>query len=232
MLFRRTKDLGGESAKARSSASSSGLIESLEGRQLCSATATQTSGVLTIQGTSVRDHIMISDVQVGNVTGVHVVDVTQTPNTDCGTFFGTTYVVAYGYAGDDEIDASATSKPCSLYGGDGNDYLFGGSGSDDLEGGADTDMLFGGANDDALFGDSGDDYLEGDDGDDFLSGDVGNDTLEGDDGADILHGDDGDDHFAFLQDGDPDYVDGGSGTDTVHGPHDSVDTLISIENFV
>src|ERR1700730_11525342 len=74
------------------------------------------------------------------------------------------------------------------------------------------------------FGTDGKDYLDGTDstdwlyglgGNDYLEGYGGNDFLHGDAGADTVYGDGGDDRIYEVADGADDYLDGGSGTDTV-----------------
>src|ERR1700730_17307105 len=74
------------------------------------------------------------------------------------------------------------------------------------------------------FGTDGKDYLDGTDSTDWLYGLGGNDYLEGYAGqdfrpgyagADTVYGDGGDDRIYEVADGADDYLDGGSGTDTV-----------------
>src|SRR5262249_57657672 len=80
-------------------------------------------------------------------------------------------IIAYGYAGNDDIQV-ANSIPLSawLYGGDGNDRLRGGSGPNVLLGGAGDDLLVGGSGRDLLIGGRGADRLVGNSEDDILIG--------------------------------------------------------------
>ncbi|MEL7335381.1 MAG: calcium-binding protein, partial [Planctomycetota bacterium] len=110
-----------------------------------------------------------------------------------------------------------------LYGQDGDDYLYGGDGNDHLRGGNGTDRLYGenghdymdGDNDrDYIYGGLGNDKLYGGNGDDYLYGGDGNDQLFGESGTDRLKGDAGNDFLDGGRDGEKDYLDGGSGSDT------------------
>ena len=113
---------------------------------------------------------------------------------------------AYGEAGDDTLDASATTAAVSLYGGFGSDNLTGGLGNDYLHGGRDTDTMYGGDGEDELDGSWGSDYLYGGAGIDTISGSSHNDYIFGEDGDDLLNGDRGADNIR-----------GGLGVDTING---------------
>jgi Ca2+-binding RTX toxin-like protein len=86
-----------------------------------------------------------------------------------GSFNPTGHIIAYGQAGNDNIQvAGAILNPAWLYGDDGNDrldagnggsLLFGGNGDDQLIGGAGRDVMVGGNGADSLVGNSGDDIL-------------------------------------------------------------------------
>ena len=82
-------------------------------------------------------------------------------------------------AGNDRIDASASTIGVTLSGGPGNDLLIGGQGPDTLFGNDGNDILVGGAGDDSLFGDAGSDRFEST----YLDG---NDTVDGGDGDDVI----------------------------------------------
>src|SRR5205823_11639035 len=91
--------------------------------------------------------------------------------TTLGTYSPTGHIVAYGNAGDDDIQvAGAISLPAWLYGGDGNDRLKGGNGNNVLVGGAGDDLLVGGSGRDLLIGGGGADRMIGNGGDDILLG--------------------------------------------------------------
>jgi len=125
-------------------------------------------------------------------------------------------VIAYGYAGDDTLDADVNGDtpltiPVVFYGGAGNDWLFGGIGNDSLFGGEDQDVIVGNFGNDYIDGGSGADAIVGDVFDPLQGAVYGTDTIYGGDGNDIIYGDsDGGEGAADL-------IDGGSGDDTIFG---------------
>lgn len=129
----------------------------------------------------------------------------------------------HGFGGRDM--ATGGGGPDELYGGSGDDTLAGGSGDDRLMGGEGADLLLGqagndtlagGAGADTLFGHSGDDDLSGNAGDDRLTGGAGHDLLKGGAGNDLLHGVEVTAQGTQVRDAaDPDFLNGGSGDDTV-----------------
>jgi Ca2+-binding RTX toxin-like protein len=93
-------------------------------------------------------------------------DVGQWPK---GRFSPTGRIVAYGLAGDDDIQvAGGITLPVWLYGGDGNDRLKGGGGHNVELGGAGDDLLVGGNDRDILIGGTGADRIVGNAEDDIL----------------------------------------------------------------
>lgn len=111
-----------------------------------------------------------------------------------------------GGAGNDMLNASATSIPIFAFGDAGEDVLIGGRGADTLQGGDDNDVLT---------GNSGADVLNGNAGDDVISGGAGNDLMNGGDDDDMLDGGAGNDAIAGFA-GDDEVI-GGTGTDTLAG---------------
>src|SRR5439155_9437407 len=88
-----------------------------------------------------------------------------------GTFSPNGRLIAYGGAGDDDIQvAGGISLPAWLYGGDGNDRLKGGAGNNVLEGGNGDETLIGGRGGNLLIGGLGADRIMGNAGDDVLIG--------------------------------------------------------------
>lgn len=88
-----------------------------------------------------------------------------------GTYHPTGRIIAYGLAGDDDIQvAGSISLPNWLFGGDGNDRLNGGNGANVLVGGSGDDLMVGGSGRDLMIGDDGADRLIGNGGDDILIG--------------------------------------------------------------
>ncbi|WP_350335316.1 calcium-binding protein [Coralliovum pocilloporae] len=144
------------------------------------------------------------------------------------------------YGGDGSDDLRGGRGNDRLYGGDSNDQLDGGDDTDRLDGGRGADRLDGGAgnNDIAIysgssvgvtvnltttFGSGGDasgdrlfniEHIAGSRHDDVLTGDGGRNYLYGNGGEDRLFGEGGDDILNANGPG-ADYLDGGSGIDTV-----------------
>jgi Ca2+-binding RTX toxin-like protein len=86
-----------------------------------------------------------------------------------GTFQPTERILAYGYAGADDIQvAGGVTLVTELYGGTGDDRLKGGNGRNVLIGGAGDDLLVGGNGRDVLVGDAGADRIVGNAQDDVL----------------------------------------------------------------
>jgi Ca2+-binding RTX toxin-like protein len=136
-----------------------------------------------------------------------------------------------GDNGDDQLEGGAGRD--RLFGGDGDDMLLGGEDNDILRGQADDDVLVGGAGNDKanggkgndeIWGNSGDDILRGGSGGDIIEGGEGNDRLFGNGGADRLDGGVGDDELKGG--GGPDHFVFTSGSDTVIGFKDDIDTLV------
>ncbi|GAB5404744.1 MAG: hypothetical protein Aurels2KO_29750 [Aureliella sp.] len=128
----------------------------------------------------------------------------------------------YGGNGNDKIFASAGHD--TVYGQAGNDHLYGAAGNDTLYGGSGNDYVVGHAGNDKLYGESGNDSIHGADGHDYLSGGSGNDYIGGGTGADKLYGgsgrdrmygDSGSDYLDGGRDNTEDYLNGGSGYDTI-----------------
>jgi Ca2+-binding RTX toxin-like protein len=118
---------------------------------------------LVVVGTSGNDAIQFSPAGPGSLVQVTLNGVSQ------GIFAPTGRIIAYGQAGDDDIQvAGAINLPSWLYGGDGNDRLKGGAGSNVLMGEAGDDLLVGGSARDVLIGGSGADRIVGNAGDDLL----------------------------------------------------------------
>ncbi|MEP4380802.1 MAG: Ig-like domain-containing protein, partial [Alphaproteobacteria bacterium] len=120
--------------------------------------------------------------------------------------------------GDDTVNAGDGND--YVDGGAGNDWIDGGAGNDKLKGGAGNDTLIGGAGADQLYGGSGDDVLMGD-GPNVYAGGSGSGRRNGSGSGSGSghgshhgsgHGGSGSGHVSFN-----DYLNGGSGNDTVLG---------------
>jgi Ca2+-binding RTX toxin-like protein len=161
----------------------------------------------------------------------------------------------FGNAGNDQLYGQGGID--TLDGGIGTDYLSGGNGYGDvvnyglrtvpvnvsLDGvnndgaagekdfvAADIEAIIGGSAADTLTGDAGSNFIYGGAGDDLIRGGGGNDLLIGDAGRDRLYGQAGDDALVGADSGEPDYVDGGTGSDL--GQLDDADAYFSIESFI
>jgi hypothetical protein len=121
---------------------------------------------LVVQGTPGNDTIVFNT--GGSTAGTVQVLVNDLPP---GTFSPTGRLIAYGGAGDDDIQvAGGLTLPAWLYGGDGNDRLKGGGGNNVLLGGAGDDQLIGGGGRNLLVGGLGADKLNAGGGGDLLIG--------------------------------------------------------------
>ena len=203
--------------------------ESLEMRQLLSASSSLDGHTLTIRADSRGGEVEVS--QAGS-------SLTVTSTTG-----GTTRISRYSVSAVDQINffgsnkrdvfENNTSKRSNIYGQDGDDVLTGGSQRDIIVGGHGNDRIYGRGGHDTLSGDlfglgvaggTGNDTVEGGSGNDYIHGGGGNDTLRGGDGDDQLwgwggndrlEGNDGNDILRGLN-GDDGLI-GGSGNDVLQG---------------
>lgn len=95
-----------------------------------------------------------------------------------------------------------------------SECIIGTEGNDNIRGGNGDDIIFGLGGDDRLYGNSGNDLIFGGDGRDIIFGNTDADTLMGGAGNDRLSVCAGDN--VGCEDGGPEFVDGGSGSDTIH----------------
>ncbi|HMC67265.1 MAG TPA: calcium-binding protein, partial [Gemmataceae bacterium] len=124
-----------------------------------------TKTALVVQGTLGNDTIVFTP--GGNTGDISV----KLNGASLGTFHPTGRIIAYGLAGDDDIQvAGSIDLSAWLFGGDGNDRLKGGNGPNVLEGGAGDDLLVGGSGRDLMVGGGGADRIIGNGGDDILIG--------------------------------------------------------------
>ena len=180
-------------------------FETLETRQLMTASAIDIAGNLVIQGTAGNDVVQISEVQSGNVKWFRV-EANGASEWHAASLVKTGVAVFNGGNGNDYFRNNAPTLNVVAFGGDGDDILIGGAGNDQLIGGAGHDQLFGQAGNDLLWGEAGSDVLVGGAGNDQLMGGDGNDQLFGEAGNDRLFGDAGNDLLV-----------GGAGSDFFHG---------------
>lgn len=118
------------------------------------------------------------------------------------------------------VDQDATDIWLVYVGGSGPDYVQGGRMADRIEGGQGDDDLFGGRGDDEVFGQEGADQVDGERGSDLVDGGPGNDYVVGDGDVDVDEG----------QTGQPDWIRGGTGEDTIIAVDGVQDNLVDCEN--
>ena len=175
-------------------------------------TATITGGKVVVDGTVLRDSIVVrlvgSDIHVsdsGRVngfggcrqdgdeaacprSGVTGVTVDAKGSADSVQVNSNVPVKASvtGGGGDDQLSVFPPLDDNFISGGDDNDTIQGGQANDIIRGDLGNDTLNGGAGDDEIFGSDGTDALHGGFGDDQLSGGAGPDTLAGDANTDTV----------------------------------------------
>jgi Ca2+-binding RTX toxin-like protein len=186
-------------------------IESLENRQLLSATLNATTGALTVTGTAGNDSIVISRVRD---TSLVVTETSRTGTNSISTtrttfkFADVKSITVNALAGNDVVlIGPGISVKSTINGGDGNDVINSGAGADSIDAGAGNDVVRSGAGDDSVLGGDGNDALFGGDGKDTLSGGAGRDLLVGGAGDDNVSGGAGNDLILAF----------GSGKDTIDG---------------
>jgi Ca2+-binding RTX toxin-like protein len=124
-----------------------------------------TKTALAVAGTEGNDTIVFNP--TGNLGDINV----SINGVSQGVFRPTGHIIAYGLAGDDDIQVSGSiGLDAWLYGGGGNDRLKGGAGASLLLGGDGDDQLNGGKGRSILVGGRGEDRLVGGSGEDILIG--------------------------------------------------------------
>ena len=126
-------------------------------------------------------------------------------------------IVGPGGAGTENDDVlSGTSASEDILGGDGNDTLFGNNSEDTVNGRAGNDSLQGSLGQDVVDGGDGVDAVHGGLDADTVSGGMGADSVFGGWGNDLVNGVEDDAATAALDDiDDADFLNGGSGDDTI-----------------
>ena len=193
--------------------------ETLEGRQLMSASVHVASGILMVDADpNTASRMIVRLTHEGQ-------EVTAYLNGQ-GQNFDLKDLKGIQMTGSDQADYMRVDHritlPTTLNGGAGDDTIIGGSGNDNINGGAGNDLLEGGAGNDALNGGAGNDTLIGNSGSDYLNGGTGNDVIKAEAGNDSLVGGTGNDKL-FGGSGD-DTIDGSAGNDTIvaHGRHNRI----------
>src|SRR3954454_18449018 len=196
------RDIGGRRATRRLLAGGVLAVAAIAGSSVSASAATTATfnpnaGVLTVNGDSADNAIVLSRDAAGRilVNNGAVAVIGGTP-----TVANTALLRASGLGGNDTItlnEANGALPAANLFGGAGNDTLTGGSGADQL------------------FGQGGNDTLLGKGGNDLLFGQGDNDTLTGGDADDQAFGQAGNDRMIWNPGDDTDLNEGGAGEDTV-----------------
>jgi hypothetical protein len=167
----------------RGSSALTTAIESLESRQLLSATFVH--GTLIVTGTRQADEIYV---ELGrrhrSTMVVAVVNNRQAASVPAAQV---KQIILSGGRGDDQL---AIIDPAADVAVPGQHWLIGGAGNDILSGDAANDRLEGDDGNDNLIGNGGNDSLDGGAGDDDLFGNAGYDRIIGGAGHDVFHADD------------------------------------------
>jgi Ca2+-binding RTX toxin-like protein len=216
------------------------MIENLENRRLYSVSLV--NGTLSITGSTAGEAVWVT--QNGATTSVSLSSESAAGTRNFATSAIQRINVDLG-AGNDALHAETVTKPTTVFGGDGNDRILTGAASDyvsagrgddivstydgvdTIHGGDGNDTISGGNGNDYIYGEAGDDRLSGNAGNDAVYGGDGNDNLYGNGGKDFLYGQAGSDYFSEPGDGQGDYIDGGTGTDSI-GLHEKSDVVVSI----
>jgi Ca2+-binding RTX toxin-like protein len=165
------------------------VFESVEGRRMMSVALQM--GVLSINGTSGNDKIVVEQLSNGRI---RVTDNGKVSSFKIGNVKRITATLG---AGNDSYTGKSATKSQSVFGGEGNDLIMGGRKADEISGEAGDDRVFGNEGNDTLKGFAGRDELAGGNGDDLLDGGDDNDMLWGNLGADLHIGGAGEDDARY-----------------------------------
>jgi hypothetical protein len=168
------------------------MFETLESRRLLAATATVTSGTLTVTGTPQSDAIKIIQTEKNLVVRVGTHQINKFTATSV------TKIVVNAGKGNDSVllDFTTLSTPATISGGLGDDTIRTSGGADSINGNAGNDNIYSSAGNDTVNGNEGYDTISGGAGNDLLIGGTGNDSLIGGSGADTLRGSAGHDDLS------------------------------------
>src|SRR5215212_8316166 len=163
------------------------LVEPLEPRRLLAATLSST-GLLTVNGTTGRDFIVLSTVS----TNIRV-----RINASVQTFANSAVksIKVLSGSSDDNVIADRLLRGASFDLGTGEDFLTATNYNDTILGGTGGDSVEGNGGNDSILGGDGNDHLDGGDGNDTIRGNEGSDAILGRAGNDRLYGDTGDDRI-------------------------------------
>ncbi len=186
-------------------------FESLEDRSMQAVASLSYNGpTLIVKSDSAATNVTVSDLG----SSIRINDLGTSRNWTVAKSSFTT-LEFQGGSGNDRFVNNVMSLPVRAFGNAGNDYLEGYNGNDSLIGGDGNDTLVGYGGDDMLWGGNGNDVLLGGNGDDQLMGGNDADQLNGQAGIDKLWGEYGNDTLISIDAAFGEYVDGGSGNDTL-----------------
>ncbi len=213
------------------------VLESLEDRQLMAAHVFQVGNpsigyYLRIEGTQLRDEVVVTDLVDGGVKLRLTPGDTGVPKNYEIHNQKPAWIRFEGFGGSNSF-LNFTNTPAIVITGSGNDFIqggsdrdlimagggeneiYGGAGDDVIVGGNERDIIYAEAGNDSVWGMGGSDVIDGGTGNDYLDGSTGDDWLIGSSGADILIGWTGDDWlFGGL---DNDHLFGNNGDDHLYG---------------
>src|SRR5262249_43707880 len=154
----------------------------ISGAQVVTDPTDATKTALMVGGTSNNDTIQISQVKTPKgPSGFQV----KLNGTNLGNFFPSGHIIVMGEGRDDTIAVNSNvTRPCILYGNDGNDTITGGGGLNILVGGNGADTLTGNNSRDILIGGTGADILQASKGEDVLI--AGSTSFDGYSSANLL----------------------------------------------
>jgi Ca2+-binding RTX toxin-like protein len=201
------------------------MIEPLEQRQMLTANLDQ--GTLFINGTHVRDRIIIT--QGGSADKIKL---TLNGEVFRFTVSDVKLIRIQAGQGDDIIDIDNGKRhlrsPTLVYGSGGDDTITTGRGRDRIYGGGGDDVIRAGDGRDIVYGEGGADSIDGQEGSDVIDGGQNDDTVKGGRGVDRVSGGRNED-LILIGDHEVDSGNGGPGIDTANAD-DLLDDLNSVEN--
>jgi Ca2+-binding RTX toxin-like protein len=202
--------------------------EPLERRRLF-ASATLSGGVLTINGDSSGDTIIVYLYDGAQNDNIYVIINGSSPPYGGFDAANVNRIDIYPNLGNDTvtIEDDASYVHGNLGGVNENTRVFCEAGNDTVNGGDYSDEIHGEMGDDTLDGRGGNDTIYGGYGGDDTADSFGNDVLTGGAGTDLMYGGPGDDTF-HASDGESDTIDGGSGSDTASDRDFDLDTVYNL----
>jgi len=153
-------------------------LETLERRNVPTASVSLEGQVLMIQGDDTADTVVVAQTR-NNIVVLGTVQAASGGTSTMPLIFSRNSIqsIFFDGAGGNDIFVNATSLRSIAMGGAGNDILVGGRKNDVLIGGDGDDILIGGPGNDTLVGGTGNDQIFGQQGRNTLMGGAGQDTF-------------------------------------------------------